>query len=69
MPALRAVAPEPHEPHDHGVGHPHVHAHDDLPRHGGRFESILDAIGYTPLVEVPKLSPVETVRLWVKLEG
>ena len=34
-----------------------------------KYKSILDTIGNTPLVEVPKLSPVETVRLWVKLEG
>ncbi len=31
--------------------------------------SILDAIGNTPLVEVPRLSPSEEVGLWVKLEG
>lgn len=31
--------------------------------------SILDTIGDTPLVEVPHLSPVDNVRLWVKLEG
>ncbi|MDQ3941461.1 MAG: cysteine synthase family protein [Actinomycetota bacterium] len=34
-----------------------------------RYGSILDAIGNTPLVEVPHLVPVENVRLWVKLEG
>jgi len=34
-----------------------------------KYKSILDTIGNTPLVEVPKLSPVESVRLWVKLEG
>ena len=34
-----------------------------------KYKSILDTIGNTPLVEVPRLSPVETVRLWVKLEG
>ena len=34
-----------------------------------KYKSILDAIGNTPLVEVPHLSPVEDVRLWVKLEG
>lgn len=31
--------------------------------------SILDLVGNTPLVEVPKLTPVEDVRIWVKLEG
>ncbi|MFN2390073.1 MAG: PLP-dependent cysteine synthase family protein [Actinomycetota bacterium] len=34
-----------------------------------RYKSILDAIGNTPLVETPRLSPSENVRLWVKLEG
>jgi cysteine synthase B len=34
-----------------------------------RFKNILDAIGNTPLVEVPHLSPDPSVRLWVKLEG
>ncbi|MGH2748524.1 MAG: PLP-dependent cysteine synthase family protein [Actinomycetota bacterium] len=34
-----------------------------------RYKSILDAVGNTPLVEVPHLCSVEGVRLWVKLEG
>jgi cysteine synthase B len=34
-----------------------------------KYKSILDAVGNTPLVEVPRLSPVENVRIWVKLEG
>ena len=34
-----------------------------------RYESILESIGNTPLVEVPGLSPDPSVRLWVKLEG
>lgn len=34
-----------------------------------KHSSILDAIGNTPLVEVPKLCPVDNVRIWVKLEG
>jgi [CysO sulfur-carrier protein]-thiocarboxylate-dependent cysteine synthase len=34
-----------------------------------KYKSILDLIGNTPLVEVPKLSPVDNVRIWVKLEG
>jgi cysteine synthase B len=34
-----------------------------------RYASVLDTIGNTPLVEVPSLSPVDDVRLWVKLEG
>ncbi|MFN2488264.1 MAG: PLP-dependent cysteine synthase family protein [Actinomycetota bacterium] len=34
-----------------------------------KFKSILDSIGHTPLVEVPRLSPSPRVRLWLKLEG
>ena len=34
-----------------------------------KYKSILDAIGNTPLVQVSRLSPVPSVRLWVKLEG
>ncbi len=33
-----------------------------------RFDSLLDSIGNTPLVGLPKLSPAEDVRLWAKLE-
>jgi cysteine synthase B len=36
---------------------------------GGRFESIVDSIGNTPLVETSRLSPSPNVRLWAKLEG
>jgi [CysO sulfur-carrier protein]-thiocarboxylate-dependent cysteine synthase len=31
--------------------------------------SLLDLVGNTPLVELPRLSPKETVRLYAKLEG
>jgi [CysO sulfur-carrier protein]-thiocarboxylate-dependent cysteine synthase len=34
-----------------------------------KYKSILDLVGNTPLVEVPRLSPDPSVRLWVKLEG
>src|SRR5690242_4539740 len=34
----------------------------------GRHESILDAIGRTPLVEIPRMSPTPDVRLFAKLE-
>jgi cysteine synthase len=44
------------------------HVHDELPRHGGRYESLLDAIGYTPLVEIPRMSPKPSVRIFAKLE-
>jgi cysteine synthase B len=36
---------------------------------GGRFENILEAIGHTPLVELPRLSPKPGVRIFAKLEG
>ena len=34
-----------------------------------RFDSILDAIGDTPLVGISRMSPAPGVRLWAKLEG
>lgn len=34
-----------------------------------KHKSILDAIGNTPMVEVPSLSPAPEIRMWVKLEG
>ena len=34
-----------------------------------RHDDILDAIGNTPLVGLPRLSPKPSVRLWAKLEG
>ncbi|HEU5026513.1 MAG TPA: cysteine synthase [Spirillospora sp.] len=33
-----------------------------------RFDSLLDSLGGTPLVGLPRLSPGEDVRLWAKLE-
>ena len=36
---------------------------------GGRFDSILDTVGNTPLVEIPRLSPDPSVRLFAKLEA
>ncbi|HWD01451.1 MAG TPA: cysteine synthase [Amycolatopsis sp.] len=33
-----------------------------------RYESLLDALGGTPLVGLPRLSPTNDVRLWAKLE-
>src|SRR6476469_8140851 len=45
------------------------HIHEELPRHGGRFDDILDAIGYTPLVEVSRMSPNPAVRIFAKLEA
>jgi len=62
MPALGAIDPDEHD------GHPHFHDHDELPRHGGRFGNILEAIGHTPLVEIPRMSPNPAVRIFAKLE-
>jgi [CysO sulfur-carrier protein]-thiocarboxylate-dependent cysteine synthase len=33
-----------------------------------RFDSLLDSVGRTPLVGLPRLSPSKDVRLWAKLE-
>ena len=46
----------------------HSHAHETLAPHGGRYEDILDAIGHTPLVEIPRMSPNPAVRIFAKLE-
>jgi cysteine synthase len=34
-----------------------------------RFDDVLQAIGNTPLVGIPTLSPKPSVRIWAKLEG
>jgi [CysO sulfur-carrier protein]-thiocarboxylate-dependent cysteine synthase len=34
-----------------------------------RYEDLVDAIGNTPLVGLPRLTPKPGVRLWAKLEG
>ncbi len=36
---------------------------------GGRFQNIVESIGNTPLVELPRISPSPGVRIWAKLEG
>jgi cysteine synthase len=45
--------------------------HDELLNRpcGGRFANVLESIGNTPLVELPRLSPKPGVRIWAKLEG
>jgi cysteine synthase len=45
-----------------------THFHDDQAPHGGRYDSVLAAIGHTPLVELPLMSPNPAVRLYGKLE-
>lgn len=44
------------------------HAHEGVPPHGGRYASIVDAIGHTPLVEIARMCPNPNVRLYAKLE-
>ena len=48
--------------------HAHAHAHEELARHGGRFDDVLAAVGHTPLVEIPRMSPSPAVRILAKLE-
>src|SRR3954465_1164106 len=48
--------------------HAHVHAHEALSPHGGRFGALLEAVGHTPLVEIPRMSPKPSVRIFGKLE-
>jgi cysteine synthase B len=36
---------------------------------GGRFGNVVESIGNTPLVELPRLSPKPDVRIFAKLEG
>jgi cysteine synthase B len=48
--------------------HDHAHAHEALVPHGGRYGDILEAIGHTPLVEIPRMSPNADVTLLAKLE-
>src|SRR3954462_7728707 len=46
-------------------------ARDDLLNKpcGGRFGNIVESIGNTPVVELPRLSPKPEVRIYAKLEG
>ena len=36
---------------------------------GGRYGSLVQAIGHTPLIELPTLSPKAGVHIWAKLES
>ena len=36
--------------------------------HGGRYGDIIEAIGHTPLVEIPRMSPNPAVHIFAKLE-
>jgi cysteine synthase B len=46
-------------------------AHDELINKpcGGRFANVVESIGNTPLVELPRLSPKPEVHIYAKLEG
>jgi [CysO sulfur-carrier protein]-thiocarboxylate-dependent cysteine synthase len=46
-------------------------AHDELLNRpcGGRFGNVVESIGNTPLVELPRLTPNPDVRIYAKLEG
>ncbi len=64
---LRSIGPASTEPID--ADHVHAHAHEAAAPHGGRYTDILDAIGHTPLVEIPRMSPNPNVRIFAKLEA
>jgi cysteine synthase B len=40
----------------------------DVAPHGGRYDDIVDAIGHTPLVAIPRMSPNPAVTILAKLE-
>jgi cysteine synthase B len=63
---LRSIGPASSEPID--ADHAHAHAHEAGAPHGGRYDDILEAIGHTPLVEIPRMSPNPDVRIFAKLE-
>src|SRR4249920_26973 len=60
--------PEAEHEHPREAGHAHAHAHEAMVRHGGRYGDILEAIGHTPLVEIPRMSPNPDVHIFAKLE-
>jgi cysteine synthase B len=64
---LESVAPGAEAPRL-DPDHLHAHAHEAVAPHGGRYEDILDAIGHTPLVAIPRMSPNPEVRILAKLE-
>src|SRR6476646_182527 len=60
--------PEAEHEHPHEDEHAHAHAHEAGVPHGGRYHDLLEAIGHTPLVEIPRMSPNPAVRIFAKLE-
>ena len=65
LPKPRVVAPGELDDRDHD----HAHAHEAAVPHGGPYHDILDAIGHTPIVEIPRMSPNPAVRIFAKLEA
>jgi cysteine synthase B len=45
-----------------------AHGQSVVEPHGGRYDDIVDAIGHTPLVAIPRMSPVPAVTILAKLE-
>jgi cysteine synthase B len=45
-----------------------AHGQSVVEPHGGRYYDIVDAIGHTPLVAIPRMSPVPAVTILAKLE-
>jgi [CysO sulfur-carrier protein]-thiocarboxylate-dependent cysteine synthase len=66
LPKPRVIAPE--AVHRGAGDRAHLHAHQAMAPHGGRYDDILEAIGHTPLVEIPRMSPNPAVRILAKLE-
>ena len=64
MSAMRALRPDVVD-----ADQVHAHAHETLAPHGGRYDDILEAIGHTPIVEIPRMSPNPAVRIYAKLEA
>jgi cysteine synthase B len=50
------------------VGQGPAHGGGDAAPHGGRYDDIVDAIGHTPLVAIPRMSPNPAVTILAKLE-
>jgi cysteine synthase len=65
MAAIRAVddGAERVRAQTHAPTHPEA-----VTPHGGTYTDILDAVGHTPLVEIPRMSPNPNVRIFAKLE-
>ena len=47
----------------HDAEHHHRRAHERLEPHGGRYDDILEAVGHTPLVAIPRMSPIRSANV------